>query len=61
MPGKSYDNGRLQDMLMQVGLESRLLAAANECYCEINYYEVNIILDKKRQNSMSFVDKIIND
>lgn len=61
MPGESFDNGRLLDMLMQVGLESRLLATAIECYSEIDYSEVNNILDKRRRNSLSFVDKIIND
>ena len=61
MPGESYDNGRLQDMLMQIGLETRLLAKPIECYCEIDYHVVNNILDKRRHNSMSFVEKIIKD
>lgn len=61
MPGESYDNGRLQDMLMQVGLESRLLKTANGRFSVIDYNDVNKILNKRRQDSLSFVDKIIYD
>lgn len=61
MPGDRYDNGRLQDMLMQVGLEDRLLKTTIDSYSIVDYKEMNSILNKRREESMIFIDQIICD
>lgn len=61
MPGASYDNGRLSDMLKQVGLQDRLLNETCEVVSYINYTVANQILDAKREDSLGFIDKILED
>lgn len=61
MPGISYDNGRLKDVLSQFRLENRLLKVKGAKYSSINYSEVNNLLNRRRDSSIQFLEKIISD
>ena len=60
MAGDSYDNGRLSDVLNQFGLSDRLVNN-NGVTSAINYVTVNNTLLSKRNQSLSFIDRIIGD
>lgn len=56
----SYDNGRLQEILNDLGLLSHYHDDNNmELPESINYKSVNKLLDIKRKSSMEYIEKII--
>ena len=59
--GDLYDNGRIQDVLFTYHQESHYMNSS--CYREpevIDYSQVNLILQEKRESSLSYINKILD-